>query len=63
MDDNKESMELIHTRLNLGKERYGHCVKVNNDTRIFGTEYNDWELMRLEEMVDGWVYLYNCYNN
>jgi len=56
MDDNNEIMELLQTRLNLGKERYGHGVRVNDDTRTFGTEENDWELMALEEMLDGLIY-------
>lgn len=56
MDDNNEIMELLQARLNLGKERYGHGVRVNDDTRTFGTEENDWELMALEEMLDGLIY-------
>ena len=56
MDDNKEIMELLQARLNLGKERYGHGVRVDEDTRTFGTEENDWELMALEEMLDGLIY-------
>ena len=49
-------MELLQARLNLGRERYGHGVRVNDDTRTFGTEDNDWELMALEEMLDGLIY-------
>ncbi len=56
MDDNNEIMELLQARLNLGRERYGHGVRVNDDTRTFGTEDNDWELMALEEMLDGLIY-------
>tara|TARA_B110000977_G_C11074163_1_gene490552 strand:- start:1942 stop:2187 length:246 start_codon:yes stop_codon:yes gene_type:complete len=56
MDDNNEIMELLQARLNLGKVRYGHGVRVNDDTRTFGTEENDWELMALEEMLDGLIY-------
>ena len=29
---------------------------VNDDTRKYGTEDNDWELMALEEMLDGLIY-------
>lgn len=56
MDDNKEIMKLLQERLDLGKERYGHGVRVDEDTRTFGTEDNDWELMALEEMLDGLIY-------
>lgn len=56
MDDNKEIMKLLQERLDLGKERYGHGVRVDEDTRTFGTKDNDWELMALEEMLDGLIY-------
>lgn len=55
-DDNKEIMKLLEERLKLGKERYGHGVKVNDDTTKFGTATNDWELMLLEEVLDGMIY-------
>ena len=56
MDDNEEIMELLRKRLELGKRRYGHGVRVNDDTRQWGTETNDWELMMLEEALDGMIY-------
>ena len=56
MDDNKEIMELLEKRLALGKERYGHGVRVDDDTREWGTEENSWELMMLEEALDGMIY-------
>lgn len=56
MDDNAEIMELLKKRLELGKQRYGHGVRVNDDTRQWGTETNDWELMMLEEALDGMIY-------
>lgn len=55
-DDDKEIMKLLEERLKLGKERYGHGVKVNDDTTKFGTATNDWELMLLEEVLDGMIY-------
>ena len=55
-DDNNEIMDLIRDRLTLGKERYGHGVRVCDDTRDFGTKEDDWELMALEEMLDGLIY-------
>tara|TARA_Y100000389_G_scaffold201059_2_gene242878 strand:+ start:4329 stop:4550 length:222 start_codon:yes stop_codon:yes gene_type:complete len=55
-DDNKEIMELLKKRLDLGRERYGHGVRVDDDTREWGTEENSWELMMLEEALDGMIY-------
>ena len=55
-DDNKEIMELLEKRLALGRERYGHGVRVDDDTREWGTEENSWELMMLEEALDGRIY-------
>jgi hypothetical protein len=56
MDDNREIMDLLQSRLALGKERYGHGVIVDDDTRNYGTETDDWELMMLEEALDGMIY-------
>ena len=55
-DDNKEIMALLEKRLTLGRERYGHGVRVDDDTREWGTEENSWELMMLEEALDGMIY-------
>ena len=57
VDDNKEIMELIEARLNLGRERYGHGVKVNDNTENYGTPSNNWEEMALEEVLDGMIYM------
>ena len=56
MDDNKEILELIEKRMELGKKRYGHGVIVDDDTTKYGTETNDWEMMLLEEVLDAQVY-------
>lgn len=56
MDDNKEIMELLETRLALGRKRYGHGMRVDDDTREWGTEEDSWELMMLEEALDGMIY-------
>jgi phage-related minor tail protein len=56
-DDNEEIMELLRGRLALGRERYGHGVRVDEDVTAFGPAANDWELMALEEMLDGLVYI------
>lgn len=55
-DDNEEIMQLLHERLQLGRKTYGHGVIVDQDTRKHGTPDNDWELMALEELLDGLIY-------
>ena len=55
-DDNKEIMELLNERLKIGKERYGHGVIVDDDTRKYGTADNNWETMMMEEALDGMIY-------
>ena len=55
-DDNEEILKLIKERMSLGKQRYGHGIIVDEDTQKYGTESNDWELMALEEMLDGMIY-------
>lgn len=55
-DDNAEIMKLLKQRLELGKNRYGHGVIVDDDTKKYGTQENDWELMALEELLDGLIY-------
>ena len=49
-DDNEEIIRLIKDRMSLGKQRYGHGVIIDEDTT------DDWELMALEEMLDGMIY-------
>ena len=56
MDDNKEILDLLKGRLELGKKRYGHGVKIDDDIRQYGPENDDWELMALEEALDGMIY-------
>lgn len=55
-DDNKEILELLKERMEMGIDKYGHGVKVNQNTEDFGTKDDDWELMALEEMLDGLIY-------
>lgn len=55
-DDNGEILELLKERLALGVKKYGHGVRVNQNTKDFGTADDDWELMALEEMLDGLIY-------
>jgi len=56
MDDNAEILELLNKRLQFGKDKYGHGVIIDQNTKDFGTKDNDWELMALEEMLDGLIY-------
>ena len=55
-DDNSEILELLKQRMQLGIKKYGHGVRVDQNTRDFGTTEDDWELMALEEMLDGLIY-------
>ena len=57
MDSNEEILKLIQDRFNLGKERYGHGLTVNHDTRKWGTKEDSWKEMALEEMLDGMIYI------
>ena len=47
---------LLLSRLELGKERYSHGVKIDNDTREWRTQNNDWFEMMQEELLDGMIY-------
>lgn len=58
LDDNKEIMSLLQERLNVGKYRYGHGVRINDDTNQYGTP--DWETMMMEEALDGMIYSAVC---
>lgn len=47
---------LLLSRLELGKERYTHGVKIDSDTREWKTQNNDWFEMMQEELLDGMIY-------
>ena len=57
MDSNEEILKLIQDRFQLGKERYGHGLTINHDTRKWGTKEDSWKEMALEEMLDGMIYI------
>lgn len=44
-------------RLAIGKERYGHGVIVDSDTRNWGTPTNSWIDMCVEELLDAVIYI------
>ena len=50
-------MELIDERLTLGRERYGHGVRVDDDTTTWGTKNNSWIDMANEEFLDAMIYI------
>lgn len=56
IDDNQEILNLLKDRMRMGYKKYGHGVQVDRNTKDFGTAHNDWELMALEEMLDGLIY-------
>ena len=53
MDIKKE----LNARLDLGLERYGHGVRVDDDTRTWGTPKNSWMEMAKEELLDAIIYV------
>ena len=55
-DDNEDIMDLLKSRLALGKQRYGHGVRIDDDTRQWGTDTDSWETMMMEEALDGMIY-------
>lgn len=57
IDDNAKVLQIIKNRMKIGKDRYGHGIRTWDDTRSFGTTYNSWAEMALEEFIDGLVYL------
>jgi hypothetical protein len=57
-DDNIVLLKLLKDRLNLGRERYGHGVRIDDDIGQYGPQGgNNWELMAEEELLDGMIYL------
>ena len=57
LDENWHIIQLLKARMKLGADRYGHGLRVYDDTREYGTQEDSWEEMGLEEMLDGLVYL------
>jgi hypothetical protein len=50
-------MNLITERMTFGKAKYGHGVRVTDDTTTWGTPVNSWMHMALEECLDGIIYV------
>jgi hypothetical protein len=49
--------EALTARLELGLKRYNHGVRVNDDTRSWGTPTNSWMDMAREELLDAVIYV------
>ena len=56
-DDNARIIEIIKERMAVGIERYGHGLRVEDDTRQWGTKQNSWVEMGLEEVLDNLIYV------
>lgn len=50
-------MDLVKERLQLGRDKYGHGVRVDMDTTTWGTPKNSWMEMANEEFLDAIVYV------
>lgn len=57
MDDNEQILSIIKQRMKVGQETYGHGIRVNDDTRQWGTKNDSWGEMGLEEILDLSLYL------
>ena len=55
-DSIEEILKLLTDRMKLGLERYGHGLRLHDDTRQWGTKEDSWEEMALEEVLDGLIY-------
>ena len=50
-------MDKINERLAIGRKRYGHGVRVDDDTTTWGTKANSWIEMAEEELLDCLIYI------
>ena len=48
----KDIVEFIIQRQQLGRERYGHGIRREDDTRAYGTKLDSWWEMAQEEVGD-----------
>jgi hypothetical protein len=56
IDDNALILERLKQRLKKGLDTYGHGVRIEDDTKQFGSNRNDWVAMCEEEILDGLIY-------
>ena len=52
-----ETRSEILGRLELGLKRYNHGVRVDDDTRTWGTPKDSWMEMAKEELLDAIIYV------
>lgn len=63
IDKRDELLQMVDKRLDFGKKKYGHGVRVFSDINEYKTDWNkdikdmDWTTMAIEEALDGLVYL------
>ena len=50
-------LEELTGRLELGISKYNHGVRVDDDTRDWGTPRNSWLHMAREEFLDAMIYI------
>jgi len=51
------NLDPVLERLTIGRERYGHGVRVDDDTTTWGTKTNSWMEMANEEFLDAIIYV------
>lgn len=56
-DDNQRILDTIKERMIVGQERYGHGMRIQDDTTQYGTKTDSWTEMGLEEILDLVIYL------
>ena len=57
LEDRYPFEEAVRARLDLGRERYGHGIRADDDTTQWGTKTNSWLEMGLEEIDDLAIYV------
>ena len=50
-------LDELTSRLELGLRKYNHGVRVDDDTRDWGTPVNSWLHMAREEFLDAMIYV------
>lgn len=56
-DDNQRILDIIKYRMKVGQRRYGHGMRIQDDTTQYGTQTDSWTEMGLEEILDLVIYL------
>ena len=57
LDANPDIKKMILERMAIGVKRYGHGIRVWDDTTEWGTKDDSWLEMALEEALDMAIYL------